>query len=73
MPLGLLDRDKGHLCDDSIPLLDAPPPQSDLEPHRERCGLAEQLQFPKGNDFHFSYNAQLWEEPLSQQLLALTA
>lgn len=25
MPLGLLDRDKGHLCDDSIPLLGRSP------------------------------------------------
>lgn len=50
---------------------DAPRPQSDPEPHRERCGLAEQLQFPRGNDFRFSYDVQLREEPLSQQLLAL--
>ena len=72
MPLGLLDRDKSHSYNDSIPLLGAARPQSDLEPHRERCALAEQLPFPRGNAFHFSYDAQLWEEPLSRQLLALT-
>ena len=72
MPLGLLDRDKSHSYNDSIPLLGAARPQSDLEPHREHCGLAEQLPFPRGNAFHFSYDAQLWEEPLSRQLLALT-